>query len=158
MLGNLNFLRASTPMHTQTYIHTYSNTCTCTYYVHTHALTYACIYVIISPWRIRIFLGRRRLYIHRHIYIHTWIHAHVHMRGSCHVYTYVCMYACIHISMTRVNRATFVLSQLCLICIYACSLRMLLCTYVSIFQWQESTAPLLSCYSRLSYKIYGTQL
>ena len=37
-----------------------------------------------------------------------------------HVFTYVCMYTCIHISMTRVNRATFVLLQLSLICTHAC--------------------------------------
>ena len=96
------------------------------------------------------------------------------------------LYICIHTSMTRVNRATFVLLQLSRICTYACIyvslyvymypylndksqprhfclvtaashmhicmyLRMYVCIYVSISQWQESAAPLLSCYSCLSH-------
>ena len=131
-------------MYTQTYIHTYSNTCICTFYVHTHALTYVCIYVFISSWRIRIFLGRRRLYIRKYMahscnktkvarltfVIEIWIHIcthskHVHVTGSC--------------NKTKVARLTFLIGRYMVIYIQ------------SISQWQESTAPLLSCYSCVSY-------
>ena len=91
MLGNLKFLGASALIHTQTYIHTYSNTCTCTYEG--------------QLWQDKIGAADS---------CSCFSHAHMH------VSTYVCMYICIHISMTRVSRATFVLLQLPLICTYAC--------------------------------------